>query len=131
MSIPSMVKHTGVLVSSTSANSCGPRPASDAIDTGFTATYAAAKGGQFDLTTGSPVSLPFENIAKVRVLQMTVSGNSLTLLLTSAAGTDQAIRLSAGVPLLLHLPSLGDELTAIKVQGNGASGSYFIAGDHA
>lgn len=128
MSTPIIVNHTGVAVGTSSGGSfgCGP------FDTSFNATYAAQKSGQDDVvnaTLGAPLELPLENVAGVRVLIIRVTGNSVTLLLTSASGTLQKIPLSSGGLMIFHQPTLGDEFTAIGIVGNAATVSYFIAGD--
>jgi hypothetical protein len=129
MSIPSFVKHSGVAVSQDcSGGNFGIGP----IDTSFGITCAAQKSGQDDVvnaTSGSPLVLPLENVAKVRVLIIAVSGNSVTLQLTSAAGNNQAIPLSSGGMQIHFAPTVGDEFTAISIVGNGATVNYFIAGD--
>lgn len=48
------------------------------------------------------------------------------MLLTSAVGTDQALKVSD--LFLWHSPNPGDELTAIKLVGTGDC-EYFLAGD--
>ena len=128
MSTPIIVNHAGVAVGTSSGGSfgCGP------FDTSFNATYAAQKSGQDDVVNATllaPLELPLENVAGVRVLIISVSGNSVTLLLTSALGTLQKIPLSSGGIMIFHQPTLGDEFTAIEIVGNGATVSYFVAGD--
>ena len=132
MSVPAIVRHTGVLTSTSTSQtnwaSSGP------FDTTFTATYAAQKQSQEDVlnaTEEAPLVIPLENVAKVRVLVCTATGNSVTVLTTTAAGVDQAETLSGGGIIIKHIPVLGDEITAIKVVGTNATFSYFIAGDHA
>lgn len=132
MSVPQVIKHTGVAVSTSTATSSplsgGP------FDTSFTFTANAQKQGQLDLLNvliSAPMAVPLENITKVRVFIATVSGTSVVLLLTSAAGSQKAVPLAAGGLHAMFLPVLGTELTAIEIYGDGATVSYFIAGDHA
>jgi hypothetical protein len=68
-------------------------------------------------------------VVKVRVLLISVSGNSVKMLLTSSKGTDQAIPLSSGGKYVFYAPTVGDEFTAIKFVGTGATVSYLIAGE--
>jgi len=132
MSIPSIVRHSGVLTNTQTLPPCGMR-AGDVADTGFVCTYGASKGDQLDISGSAPqtVTLPLGNIAKVRVLLARAIGNSGTLLLTSARGTDQAFPLPVGGQILLHFPALGDEITAIKVTATNTTVAYFLSGDHA
>ena len=128
MSTPVIIRHTGIATALSTWNGFGSSP----VDTSFTATYAAHKESQLDVvgaTDMAPAVIPLENVIKVRVLIIKCTGNSLKLVVTSARGTDQALPLSAGGILMLHLPTLGDELTAIKLVGTGATVDYFIAGD--
>ena len=129
MSIPVIIRHTGIAVGTSSAPSglcVGP------FDTSFTASYAAHKSSEIDVvgaTDLAPLVIPLENVVKVRVLIISVSGNSVVLKLTSAAGADQAIRLSSGGKQIFYQPTIGDEFTAIKLVGTGATVNYMIAGD--
>ena len=128
MSTPVIVRHTGIATAISTWNGFGSSP----VDTGFYGVYAAHKESQLDVigaTDMAPVVVPLENVIKVRVLIVKCTGNSLKLVLTSARGTDQAIPLSAGGSMVFHFPTLGDELTAIKLVGTGATVDYFIAGD--
>jgi hypothetical protein len=103
------------------------------VDTSFRYTAAAKLENQRDIVgaTGSNPSVTLElgSITKVRVIVAVVVGNSVQLKLTSAAGTDQLVPLSAGGLFMMFLPTLGDELTAIKVVGDGSTVSYIVAGD--
>lgn len=132
MPIPSIVRHSGVLANTQTSTGCGGRD-SDVADTSFVNTYEASKDDQVDVAGVSPqtVTLPLGNVTKVRVLLAKAVGTSVVLLLTSASGADQAVPLSAGGQLLLHLPEPGDEITAIKVTATNATVAYFLAGDHA
>ena len=127
MSIPVAINHVGVLTATAWTNSFGASP----VDTSFAAVYASQINNQQDIVgaTSTPVTLQLGNVAKVRVLIARCTGNSVVLKLTSAKGTEQAVPLSGGGIVVLHLPVLGDELTAVKVTGDGSTVSYFIAGD--
>jgi hypothetical protein len=129
MSIPAIIKHTGIAVSQLSASG---QFAEGPFETSFTATYAAHKSSELDVvgaTLGSPLVIPLENVVKVRALLLRCTGNTVTLLLTSSAGTDQKINLSSGGLHVFHAPTVGDEFTAIKLVGNGSTVAYMIAGD--
>jgi len=128
MSVPVSVTHVGVATAvSLSGGTFGAGP----IDTSFSATYAAQIQNQQDVVNAVsvPVVLELGNVAKVRILIARCTGNSATLLLTSADGTDQKVPLSGGGLVALHFPTLGDELTTIKVSGDGSTVSYYVAGD--
>jgi hypothetical protein len=129
MPIPALIKHSGFLIAKAtvpaSSDAEGP------ISTDFCAIYAANKRAQEDIagaTMLAPVVLPLENVVKVRVGVFFATGGSCVLLLTSAAGTDQAVPLGDAGLYLFHNPHAGDEITAIKLVGTGTV-SYFIAGD--
>lgn len=131
MSIAALVRHTGSLVAESSSPfwtlNGGP------INTSFCATYAAqkqAQDGVLNVLVGAPLVLPLENITNVRVGAFQAIGGSCTLMLTSAAGSNQAIPLSDSGIFIFHNPNVGDEFTAIKIIGAGPlTVSYFIAGD--
>ena len=125
---PIVIKHTGIAVGNSCAGAFGAGP----VDTGFCGTYAAYKEGSFDLvgaTLGAPNVMDLENVVKVRVLIVQLSGNSAQMLLTSAAGTDQAVQLSSGGQCIMFEPAVGSEITGIKFVGDGSTVSYLIAGD--
>lgn len=129
MSIPSVINHTGVLVARSSAGHQFP---GTAFDSSFAAAYGAHKSSQLDVTSATdeaPAVLPLENVVKVRVIALQVTGNTVKCVLTSASGTNQAIPASSGGIILIHCPGLADPFTAVKFVGNGATGSYLIAGD--
>ena len=131
MPTPVAIRHTGVLVGTSSAGGfCCNGLAS--FDTTFGATYATQKSGQDDIVNATllaPFVLPLENVVKVRVLAIRTTGNAVKMLLTSSAGTDQAIVVSSEGLQVFHQPNVGDEITAVKFVGNGTTVSYFIAGD--
>ena len=129
MSTPIIIKHTGIAVGTSSAP-CGL--AAGPFDTTFSITCSAHKTGILDIvgaTLIAPKVLALENVVKVRVFIVSVTGNTVTMLLTSSKGTDAAIPLSSGGKQLFYSPTVGDEFTAIKFVGNGATVSYLIAGD--
>ena len=128
---PVRIKHTGVLVGGACA-SCACGLNGGIFDTTFGATYATGKGGQDDIanaTLMAPFVLPLENVVKVRVLAIRATGNTVKMLLTSAAGADQEVLLGGDGLHIFHQPNVGDEITAIKFVGNGTTVSYFIAGE--
>lgn len=128
MSVPTIIRHTGVLTAQTSASAVyGAGP----VDTSFYATYATHKSGQIDVVGATVTAQPLEleNVVKVRVIAMSITGNSGTLVLTSARGATQQIPLSTGGQYLQHFPTVGDEVTAIAFKGDGVTVTYFIAGD--
>ena len=47
----------------------------------------------------------------------------------SARGATQMVPLSGGGLVILHLPTLGDDLTEVAVAGDGSTISYYVAGD--
>lgn len=130
MSIPVTIHHTGVATAQAlSFGMFGSGP----IDTSFTATYASQCENQMDVVGASgsnpPVVLQLGSVAKVRVLIVKCLGNAATLLLTSARGATQMVPLSGGGLVILHLPTLGDDLTEVAVAGDGSTISYYVAGD--
>jgi hypothetical protein len=128
---PVIVKHSGIAIGTASSGcsiglACGP------FDTSFCAAYEASKTSQDDISDATllaPFVLPLENVAKVRVLIVRATGDSATMLLTSAAGVDQEIPLSGGGMQIFHQPNPDDAFTAIKFIGTNSTVSYFIAGD--
>jgi hypothetical protein len=129
MSIPIIMKHTGIVV----GKSCAPHGlAAGPFDTCFEYTCAAHKTGEIDIvaaTLMAPKVLDLENVVKVRVLVVSVCSSTVTMLLTSSKGVDQAIPLSAGGKQLFYAPTMGDEFTAIKFVGDNATVSYLLAGE--
>lgn len=129
MSVPVVINHTGVLTACAWGSSFGSGP----IDTSLAASYGAQIQNQQDIrgaiSPSPPVTLELGNVAAVRFLQARCIGNSVVLALTSAKGTQQLVPLSGGGELILHLPVVGDELTAVQVYGDGSTVTYFLAGD--
>ena len=62
-----------------------------------------------------PFEVPLGSITKVRFMVMTVIGASVTLQVTSAAGSNQSIKVSEF--FLFSSPSAGDEFTSISILG--------------
>ncbi len=113
-----------------------PAPPTDAaalmqtLDLAFRGTYDAAYAGAASIngTTGSPF-LPNlgQQITAIRVFAVrAVDGQSLVVKLTSGAGTDQVIPVSD--LLLIRAQNAGDQLTAIKIIGQGRI-EYLLAGN--
>ena len=128
---PVIVKHSGIAVGNASSG-CSSGLAFGPFDTSFCATYEASKTSQDDIVNATllaPFVLPLENVVNVRVLIVRATGDSVTMLLTSAAGADQEIPLSGGGVQIFHQPNPDDAFTAIKFIGNNSTVSYFIAGD--
>ena len=130
MSTPRSIQHNGILTATPSGSSVALGSVFDSIQSSFSQTLALSKGATIDLVNvlvGAPVSLPLEAIAKVRVLCLTATGGAAVALITTAAGTAQAIPCSG---LLLWQSALpGDEITAVSLYGAQSSVQYFIAGD--
>jgi hypothetical protein len=74
--------------------------------------------------TGNAQALPMGGIAAVAYLFVRVLSGSLTLLLTSSAGADQAVPVSGRIEL--YLPAT-PTITAIKTTGT-ADIEYVVAG---
>jgi hypothetical protein len=129
MSTPIVINHTGIGVGNSSAAgglAAGP------FDSSFSITCSAHKAGEIDIVNATDIApkvLALENVVKVRVLMVSVTGNTVKMLLTSSKGTDQAIPLSSGGRQLFHAPTVGDEFTAIKFVGDGSTVSYLLAGE--
>jgi hypothetical protein len=127
-----IIKHMGVATGSSSECWSAGGICSGPFDTSFCAAYAAKKSSQDDVieaTIEDPLVLPLENVVKVRVLIIRSTGSIQMLLTSPNGGTDQAVALSGGGLMIFHLPTVGDEITAIKFVGDEATVSYFIAGD--
>jgi hypothetical protein len=77
-------------------------------------------------SAGTPFVIPLAAITKVRFCLIRVTGASVQVLVTSAAGTDQTFKVSD--ELVWSSPNEGDQLTAIKLVGV-ADIEYLIAGD--
>lgn len=130
MAFPATIKHTGSLQAAPTNGSLGDVPSlTDLINTSFQATYQSTKSGRPSINAPVvPAVLDLESVVKVRAIALRVRGGSLKILLTSAAGVDQAIRVSDA--FIWSAPSPGDEITAIKFVGV-ADLEYVIAGDTA
>jgi hypothetical protein len=127
MAIPQTIRHDGALTGNQSPG--GIPGALELLPTALQATYAMAKTAApsiINATSLSPYVIPLETISRIRLFGMRVRGQSIKVLVTSAAGADQAFNVSD--LLLLHCPNQGDELTAIKLVGT-ADITYVIAGD--
>jgi hypothetical protein len=129
MSTPIIIKHTGIAVGTSSAPgglAAGP------FDSSFSITCSAHKTSSIDIvgaTLGAPKVLDLENVVKVKVLLLEVTGNTVSMLLTSSKGVDNAIPLSSGGKQMFYAPTVGDEFTAIKFVGDGSTVSYMMAGE--
>lgn len=124
MAASATISHLGSLTSCTSVG------ALEVFNTGFLGTFANQKNASptlSNVTSGSPLSLPFESITKVNVLACKSSGGALTLMLTTSAGADQLVPLGSNGVFVYYQPTPGSELTAIKVYGTGHL-EYWIAG---
>lgn len=121
--------HSGSVTGRPSPTVGGPS-LQDYLDTSFTGTYSAGTSKRLTVigaTDIAPFTVALDSIAKVRFIGMRiVNGASLKMLLTSASGADQAIKLSSF--FLWHSPNAGDEITAIKLVGT-ADIELMIAGD--
>ena len=121
--------HTGNVTGRPSPTTGGPS-LSDSFDTSFTGTYSSGTSKRLTVigaTDIAPFAVAMDSVAKARFIAMRiVNGASLKVLLTSAAGADQAIKVSS--VLIWHSPNAGDEITAIKLVGT-ADIELMIAGD--
>lgn len=128
MSQPALVSHTGSLSGAPSNGAIVAPSLQELLNTGFSNTYQATASARPTISAleGSPFTIPLVTITKVRMIAMQVRSGSLTILLTSTAGTDQAI-LASGL-FLMNTPNAGTEITSIKVFGT-ADLEYVIAGD--
>lgn len=93
--------------------------------------YAAGKevqGLSVSATDLAPLALPLEGVSKVRVLAVrSLDGTSLKLRLTSTnGGAAQVVMVSHIV--VMHLPGVGDEVTAMSLSGTGRV-DYLVAGE--
>ena len=128
MAQPVSIIHQGAL---TEQPFCGNSNGSltDIADTSFRGTYQASATMRVSVvaaTTFVPFVLSTNGIRKVRALSVKAqAGATITTLLTSASGTDQAISSTA---LLIHSPNSGSEITAIKFVGT-ADLEIVVAGD--
>ena len=131
MGIPASICHHGILSAESPPNGCrSDATENDTINTSFDVTSAASKSARITLTgvvVGTPLVLPLESVVKVRVIIIRVRGGSVTVLLTSAAGTTQKFNVSS--TFVWYSPNSGDEVTAIALAAASADVTYFIAGD--
>lgn len=130
MGQPAIVQVTGAVT--VSPVSCGPGSPSlqETMQIFVYAAYSGSKSGRPTVSAplDDPYVVPFEGITNVRFLSIESVGQvPMKLLLTSPnGGVDQVIPFSNRV--LIHSPADGDEMTAIKIVGNGGV-SYVLAGD--
>lgn len=127
MAQPATFLHQGTL---TGTPFCGNSTGSlaDYATTTFQGTYQASKTSRISVaaTDMAPYTFPLDNIAKVRVLWVKAqAGATIKTLLTSDAGTDQAI---SSTILLIHSPNSGSHFTDIKFVGT-ADLEVVVAGD--
>ena len=130
MAIPVTVQHVGSLQGTpTTATTVFPSLI-EIANTSFQRTYTQRISGSLTVlnaTDLAPKVVPFGSVAKARVVFLRLSGGSLKVKLTSAAGVDQAILISD--ELLIHTPNEGDQITAINLVGSGVDVEYSIIGD--
>lgn len=126
MAVPAIITHTGSL-SGTPSSGTEPLSLQELMNTSFSGTYQSSKSARpsINSTDGSPFSIPFETITKVRFFAIRAR-STIKMLLTSPAGTDQITRISG--LYIWQSPVDGDQLTAIKLVGN-ADVEYILAGD--
>jgi hypothetical protein len=128
MAQPTTISHQGAL---TERPFCGSSNGSllDVADTSFQGTYQASKTARIGVVGATdllPFVLSLDGIVKVRAISVKAqAGATIKIVLTSAAGTDQAFSATA---FLLHSPNSGSEFTAIKFVGT-ADLEILIAGD--
>ena len=129
MSQAATISHAGAVTGSPTNSPCGPT-LSDTLRTDFQGTYGASKSSRLAINGATllvPYTVAMDSVAKARFLGLrVVNGASIQVLLTTPAGTDQAINVSS--LLLWHSPNSGDEITAIKLVGT-ADIELMIAGD--
>lgn len=128
MAIPSLCQHTGSLSGSPVAGSIGSPSLQEISNTSFQVTTGSSKSARpsiINATYLSPFVLSLDTITKVQVLYVRVRSGSIKMLLTSAAGTDQAFRVSD--MFMINPIASGDEITAIKFVGT-ADIEVFLAG---
>jgi len=95
------------------------------LNLGSSRSYPNHREGSTPLVNATDFLLA-AGITAVRFLALRViGGGSLLVKLTSAAGTDQAFRVSD--LLIIGAPNTGDEITAIKLTGSGDV-EYIVAG---
>lgn len=129
MPLPAIIGHTGSVSGTPAQATSGVPSLQEILNTSFTSTFASSKSARpaiVGATDASPFVLALETITKVRFMAMRVRGGTLKVVVTSAAGTDQAFNLSD--VLVWHSPNSGDELTAVKLVGT-ADLEYVLAGD--
>lgn len=101
---------------------------SNLIDLGFARPYQKSVSASVSVsaTALSPFSINLNGLVSVNLLALKIlDGQSLKVLVTSAAGTDQAVQVSG--LWLWHSPVAGDVMTAVKLVGT-ADVEYLIAG---
>lgn len=121
--------HTGAVSGQPTPVPGGPS-LGDNLNTSFSGTYAASKATRLSVvnaTQQAPFVVSFDSVTKARFIGIRViNGSSILALLTSPAGSAQAIKVSS--MFLWHSPNSGDEITAINFVGT-ADLELMIAGD--
>lgn len=129
MAIPALVTHTGSLSGTPAQGAVATPSLQEIINTSFAGTFGSSKSARpsiVNATLMSPFVLPFETITKCRCFALSVVSGAMTVLITTAAGTDQAYPVSG--LWLWFSPQPGTEITSIKLVGT-ADVQYFLAGD--
>lgn len=130
MALPATISHTGSLSGSPASGSIGAPSLQEILNTSWSGTYGSSKSGRPGIVNATdllPFTICLETITKVRVLIINVKAGTMKVLVTSAAGIDQAFSISNG-NLIMHMPAAGDELTSVKLVGT-ADIEYVLAGD--
>jgi hypothetical protein len=113
--LPVCVRVRGVVTFRPTLGGFTPPSSGDTLALNVDATYddSKATGRTVTENVGAPYVVPLEGIGAVRFFAIKVRGGNLTLLLTSAAGTDQAMMVSDEFEI--SCPAPGTEYTAIKM----------------
>ena len=132
MGVPVTVCARGVATVRPSLGGSTPPTGGAVLPLEIDQTYDHGKDSWITVTAGvgAPLVVPLEGIVNVRFLGVEVKGGTLTLLLTSPQGIDQAATCSDR--WMVSCPEIGSEYTAVKMYapaGMSLEVRYVLAGD--
>lgn len=129
MAQPVTVSLNGAVTASPAVSSPTSPSLQDILNISTNRVYGYKTGNSTTVNNplvGSPFVLPLSSMTKIRFFAMRALGNSLQVLVTSAAGTDQTFKVSD--VMVWSSPNEGDQITAIKLVGV-SDVEYLLAGD--
>jgi hypothetical protein len=130
--VPVGVRVRGVVTFRPTLGGFTPPSSGDTLPLDVDCTYDDGKATNRTVVenVGAPYLIPLEGINAVRFFAIKVRGGTLTVLLTSTAGTDQALLVSD--EFSISCPEVGSEYTAIKLYAPALTSlevRYLLAGN--